>query len=78
MNSTMPKPAAEAGKPPFRPIRFAEPQVIREDRADGAIVLRAAQPLTSLASRACFAARWSASLTGFSWPSATPLAPGPG
>ncbi|MFZ5691615.1 MAG: feruloyl-CoA synthase [Pseudomonadota bacterium] len=45
MNSTMPKPAPEAGKPPFRPIRFAEPQVRREDRADGAIVLRAVQRL---------------------------------
>lgn len=45
MNSTMPKPAHEAGKPPFRPIRFAEPRVVREDRSDGSIVLRAEQPL---------------------------------
>jgi feruloyl-CoA synthase len=47
VNSTMPKPAAEAGKPPFRPIRFAQPNVIREDRADGSIILRAAQPLAA-------------------------------
>ena len=47
MTSTMPKPAASAGKPPFRPIRFAEPNVLREDRADGSIVLRAAQPLAA-------------------------------
>jgi len=45
VTSTMPKPAGSAGKPPFRPIRFAEPDVLREDRADGSIVLRAAQPL---------------------------------
>jgi feruloyl-CoA synthase len=43
----MPKPAAEAGKPPFRTIRFAEPRVSREDRADGSIVLRALQPLAA-------------------------------
>ncbi len=47
MNSTMPKPASEAGKPPFRPIHFAEPRVIREDRADGSIVLHARQPLAA-------------------------------
>ena len=47
MNSTMPKPAPEAGKPPFRPINFAEPKVLREERADGATVLRAAQPLAA-------------------------------
>jgi feruloyl-CoA synthase len=45
VNSSMPKPAETAGKAPFRPIRFAEPKVIREDRADGAIVLRSAEPL---------------------------------
>ena len=45
MNSTMPKPAHEAGKPPFRPIRFAEPRVVQENRSDGSIVLRAEQPL---------------------------------
>ena len=47
MNSTMPKPASEAGKPPFRPIRFAEPRVTRDNRADGSIVLRAEQPLAA-------------------------------
>jgi feruloyl-CoA synthase len=45
VNSTMPRPATSAGKPPFRPIRFAEPNVTRDDRADGSVVLRAAQPL---------------------------------
>ena len=45
MNSTMPKPAGTADKPPFRPIRYAEPRVVREDRPDGAIVLRCAHPL---------------------------------
>jgi feruloyl-CoA synthase len=45
LTSAMPKPALEAGKPPFRSIRFAEPRVLREDRADGSIILRAAQPL---------------------------------
>ncbi|MFN3350556.1 feruloyl-CoA synthase [Pseudorhodoplanes sp.] len=47
MTSTMPKPAASAGTPPFRPIHFAEPHVLREDRADGSIMLRAAQPLAA-------------------------------
>ena len=45
MNSTMSKSAAAAGKPPFRPIRYAEPRVSRENRADGSIVLRAEQAL---------------------------------
>ncbi len=45
MNSTMSKSATAAGKPPFRPIRFAKPMVSREDRADGSIVLRAQQGL---------------------------------
>ena len=45
MNSTMSKSAQAAGKPPFRAINFAEPTVLRENRADGSTVLRAAQPL---------------------------------
>ena len=45
MNSTMPKAAPSAGKAPFRPIFYAEPRVIREDRADGSIVLRSAHAL---------------------------------
>jgi feruloyl-CoA synthase len=42
----MPKPAPSAGKAPFRPIFYAEPRVIREQRADGSIVLRSAHALT--------------------------------
>ncbi len=47
MTKTMPKAAAlgAAGKPPFRPISFAKPDVAREDRDDGSIVLRAREPL---------------------------------
>jgi feruloyl-CoA synthase len=45
VNSTISKPAMEAGKPPFRPIGFAEPAVTREQRPDGSIVLRSKQPL---------------------------------
>lgn len=45
MNSTMQKKAETAQKPPFRAIHFAEPRVTREDRADGSIILRAAQAL---------------------------------
>jgi feruloyl-CoA synthase len=45
VNSTMSKPAQAAGKPPFRSINFAEPKVLRENRADGSTVLQAAQPL---------------------------------
>ncbi|MGD9924915.1 MAG: feruloyl-CoA synthase [Pseudorhodoplanes sp.] len=45
MNSTMSKPAGTSDKPPFRPLRYAEPRVVREDRSDGAIVLRCAHPL---------------------------------
>src|SRR5262245_55281191 len=41
----MPKPAEPAQKAPFRPIRYAEPRVVREDRPDGTIVLRCAHPL---------------------------------
>ena len=45
MSSTAQRPAAAAGKPPFRQIRYAVPHVLREDRADGSIVLRCAHPL---------------------------------
>jgi feruloyl-CoA synthase len=41
----MSKSAVAAGKPPFRPIRYAEPRVLREDHSDGSVVLRAVQPL---------------------------------
>jgi feruloyl-CoA synthase len=41
----MPKPAPSSGKAPFRPIYYAEPRVVREDRADGSIVLRSAHAL---------------------------------
>ncbi len=41
----MPSPALAASAAPIRPIAYAEPRVIREDRPDGAMVLRAAAPL---------------------------------
>jgi feruloyl-CoA synthase len=49
VTNTMPKPAAAdaAGKPPFRPIGYATPDVVREDCADGSIVLRARDPLAA-------------------------------
>ena len=45
MTSTMTKPAQATGKAPFRPIAFATPAVLREQRADGCTILRAIQPL---------------------------------
>ena len=45
MTSTMPKPASSSGKAPFRPIVYAEPKVVREDRTDGSILLRSEHAL---------------------------------
>lgn len=45
VTSTRSQQAEPAAKPPFRPIAFAAPQVVREQRPDGSIVLRAAQLL---------------------------------
>jgi len=41
----MTNPAQSAGKAPFRPINYATPSVLREQRPDGSIILRVTQPL---------------------------------
>jgi len=40
-------PALPASTAPIRPIAYANPHVVREDRADGAMVLRATAPLAT-------------------------------
>lgn len=47
MTSTLSKPAQAAGKAPFRPINYATPSVVCEQRPDGCTILRATQPLGS-------------------------------
>ena len=45
VNSATPKWEEAGGKPSFRPIRYSNPAVIREDRTDGSIILRCGSPL---------------------------------
>ena len=81
MNSINPEPVPPSGKAPFRPIVYAEPKAIREDRPDGSILLRCEHALDALPAqvwRRCSGARSNAGRTGCSLPNAMHPAPGPG